>query len=274
MTNLNHPFHCPDCKQACTARRSTRHSSRQSAHPLAPSSARQPTLLETLMCPSCKKKYPVQEGIYQFVEDKDTGTWDTYWKKTPVYDDILDLLRKIMNLQLKRYLKSYLLPSASAGAVTLEPGGGSAYVSAMLADEGQQAYALDYASVPLRIAQQQLQSKAILVQGDIFNQPFADNSFDLTFNNSTLEHFKNPLDALKEMARVTKSGKYVFVGVPYTYGPLSMYKLKKSSFKGAWDGTTYSGKQLKQLFREADLEIIGSRTFFFRCFVGVVGRKT
>lgn len=242
---MNHPFHCPDCKQSCTTRKNT------------------------LVCPACKKKYPIQEGIYQFMEDKGTETWDTYWKRTPVYDDVLDLLRKIMNLQLKRYLRK----SAAEGTLTLEPGGGSAYVSAMLAEEGRQAYALDYASIPLKIAQQQLNSKAVLVQGDIFNQPFADNAFDLTFNNSTLEHFKNPLDALKEMARVTKPGKYVFVGVPYTYGPLSIYKLKKSSFKGAWDGTTYSGKQLQQLFREADLEVIGNRTFFFRCFVGVLGRK-
>lgn len=256
---MNYLFHCPDCKQACSARQSTRQHQ----------SVRQ----EVLVCPSCKKKYPLQEGIYQFVKDKDTATWDSYWKRTPVYDDILDLLRKIMNRQLKRYLLKYLPPAAATGPVTLEPGGGSAYVSAMLADEGHQAYALDYASVPLKIAQQQLRSKAILVQGDIFNQPFADNSFDLTFNNSTLEHFKNPLAALKEMARVTKSGKYVFVGVPYTYGPLSVYKLKKSSFKGAWDGTTYAGKQLKQLFQEAGLEVVGSRTFFFRCFVGVVGRK-
>lgn len=258
---MNHPFHCPDCKQSCSFRKDTKK--------------------ETLHCPTCKKKYPLQEGIYQFVEDKNTETWDTYWKRTPVYDDVLDLLRKIMNLQLKRYLKKSALAGAGATASgllesetrTLEPGGGSAYVSAMLAEEGQQAYALDYASVPLKIAQQQLKSKAILVQGDIFNQPFADDSFDLTFNNSTLEHFKNPLDALREMARVTKKGQYVFVGVPYTYGPLSIYKFKKSSFKGAWDGTTYSGKQLQQLFREADLEVIGNRTFFFRCFVGVLGKK-
>ncbi len=236
----------------------------------------------TYQCPTCKtpckeqagalrcKKhtYPITNSIIQFVQDENTQTWDHYWKRIPVYDDVLDILRKIMNVQLRRYLEKKIAPMST----TLEPGGGSAYVSAMLADKGHHAYAMDYASAPLRIAQQ-LKSKAILVQGDLFNIPFANESFDLTFNNSTMEHFKNPLDGMKEMARVTKKGGSVFVGVPFTYGPLSAYKLKKSSFKDAWDGTTYDRKELKKLFADAGLEVVHSRTFFFRCFIGVLGRK-
>lgn len=221
------------------------------------------------VCGSCRAKFRVKEGIYQFVEDKDTQTWNQYWKHVPVYDTVLDVLRKIMNLQLRRYLEKKIPSSAK----TLEPGGGSAYVSAMLAEKGHQTYAMDYATAPLRIAQEQLKSKATLVQGDLFNMPFADESFDLTFNNSTMEHFKNPLDGIKEMARVTKKGSYVFVGVPFTYGPLSIYKLKKSSFKGAWDGTTYNTKELQKLFQDAGLEVVHNRTFFGRCFVGVLGKK-
>lgn len=236
-------FRCPSCKTA-----------RVSMAPFA--------------CGQCHQQFSIQNNVYHFVPDQNTETWDHYWKRIPVYDTVLDMLRKIMNIQLRRYLTKHL----QTGESTLEPGGGSAYVSAMLAEKGYASYAMDYASMPLTMAQQQ-GSKAILIQGDIFNMPFVDESFDLTFNNSTLEHFPNPLDALREMVRVTKRGKHVFVGVPYTYGPLSVYKLKKSSFKGAWDGTTYSGKSLKKLFQEAGLEVVGSRTFFFRCFIGVMGRK-
>lgn len=224
---------------------------------------------EGLKCASCKVSYSFKEGMYKFVEEKDTHTWDTYWKRIPVYDTVLDFLRKIMNLQLRRYLKKFLPVSG----VALEPGGGSAYVSALLAEQGFSSYALDYASAPLMLAQKQLQSRAVLVQGDMFHMPFSEGVFDLTFNNSTLEHLSNPLDALNEMKRVTRKGGYVFVGVPFTYGPLCVYKLKKSSFKGAWDGTTYDRRGLKKLFSDAGLEIVGSRTFFFSCFVGVMGRK-
>jgi|SRR3989344_857394 len=234
-----------------------------------PSCKTDKVVLKPFSCKNCKQKFSEKEGLYQFVQDSNTETWDTYWKRIPVYDNVLDILRKIMNVQLRRYLEKKL----SAVSVTLEPGGGSAFVSAMLAEKGHTAYALDYASAPLLIAKKQLQSKATLIQGDIFNMPFADDSFDLTFNNSTMEHFSNPSDALKEMVRVTKTGKYVFVGVPFTYGPLSAYKLKKSSFKGAWDGKTYDRKELQQLFAEAGLEVVGCRTFFGRCFVGVLGVK-
>jgi len=238
-------FQCPSCGGQCSV------------------------VARVVSCDSCKKSYLSKDGIYQFVQDKDTETWDHYWKRTPVYDDVLDVLRKMMNVQLKRYVKKF----ASSGDLTLEPGGGSAYVSAMLAKEGFHSYALDYASIALKIAREELKSGAVLVQGDLFKMPFASGTFDMTFNNSTMEHFSNPLDGVKEMARVTKKGKYVFVGVPFTYGPLSAYKLKKSSFKGAWDGKTYDRKELKKLFTDAGLEVVGCRTFFFRCFVGVVGRK-
>ncbi|HIG92815.1 TPA: class I SAM-dependent methyltransferase [Candidatus Woesearchaeota archaeon] len=239
---------CPECKKDCKVFKGT--------------------ISYSQCCSQCKKNYVMNDGILQFVEDKNTETWDTYWKRTPVYDDIMDVLRKMMNVQLRRYLTKQI----PTGSLTLEPGSGSAYVSAMLAEKGFQAYALDYAFMPLSMARKQ-GNKAQLIQGDLFNTPFMSNTFDLTFNNSTLEHFPNPLDALKEMSRVTKPGKYVFVGVPFTYGPLAAYKLKKSSFKGAWDGTTYDRQGLKKLFQDAGLEVVGSRTFFFRCFVGVLGRK-
>ena len=238
-------YQCPTCKTECTSTE------------------------KAVSCTSCKKKYAFKEGILQFMKDKNTDTWDHYWKRVQVYDDVMDILRKIMNVQLHRYL----VQKIHSSAITLEPGGGSAYVSAMMAQEGLTAYALDYAYAPLRLAKEQIKSKAVLVQGDLFNIPFAANSFDLTFNNSTMEHFKNPLDGLMEMARVTKRGGYVFVGVPFTYGPLSVYKLKKSSFKDAWDGTTYDRKGLKDLFSDAGLAIVDCRTFFGRCFVGVLGIK-
>ena len=74
-------------------------------------------------CSKCRRTYALNQGILQFIQDENTRTWDTYWKRIPVYDDILDVLRKIMNVQLRRYLEKKI-PSSS---ITLEPGGGSAY---------------------------------------------------------------------------------------------------------------------------------------------------
>lgn len=49
-------------------------------------------------------------------------------------------------------------------------------------------------------------------QGDIYNLPYEDNSFDLVLCTEVLEHLDNPGRALKELIRV--SNKYLVVSVP------------------------------------------------------------
>ncbi len=46
-------------------------------------------------------------------------------------------------------------------------------------------------------------------RADVFQLPFNDNSFDLTFCRFLLTHLTDPLGALKEMKRVTKEGGVV-----------------------------------------------------------------
>lgn len=46
-------------------------------------------------------------------------------------------------------------------------------------------------------------------QGDAFELPFADGTFDLTHCHQMLTHVKMPWDALREMRRVTKAGGIV-----------------------------------------------------------------
>ncbi|KAK9784026.1 putative Methyltransferase domain-containing protein [Seiridium cardinale] len=44
---------------------------------------------------------------------------------------------------------------------------------------------------------------------DVFNLPFADETFDVTHCHQVLTHLRNPWDALREMLRVTKAGGIV-----------------------------------------------------------------
>jgi len=46
-------------------------------------------------------------------------------------------------------------------------------------------------------------------QGSVFELPFADETFDITFCHQVLVHIANPWDALREMLRVTKRGGVV-----------------------------------------------------------------
>ena len=48
--------------------------------------------------------------------------------------------------------------------------------------------------------------------GTIYDIPHKDNSFDLVVSTQVLEHLDNPLDALKELARISK--RYIIFSVP------------------------------------------------------------
>jgi ubiquinone/menaquinone biosynthesis C-methylase UbiE len=51
-----------------------------------------------------------------------------------------------------------------------------------------------------------------LKQGDIYDLPYKDNSFDLVLCTEVLEHLEKPAEALRELKRVTK--KYCIISVP------------------------------------------------------------
>lgn len=53
----------------------------------------------------------------------------------------------------------------------------------------------------------------IVANGD--NLPLEDESLDFVINSHTVEHFYNPIKAIREWLRVVKSGGYVFMIVPH-----------------------------------------------------------
>lgn len=47
--------------------------------------------------------------------------------------------------------------------------------------------------------------------------PFCDGAFDLVCSEQVLEHIPDPYNAVSELMRVTKTGGYVYVAVPFVY---------------------------------------------------------
>ena len=114
---------------------------------------------------------------------------------------------------------------------------------------------------------------ADFVVSDIFYPSFAPESFDLVWNSSSLEHFENPEEALRQMASLTKPNGHVFVGVPYLAGPLGLYFLTPRRSWREWLGRPYSLSALKGLFRKCDLQVEQQLVYSCRFFIGVLGRK-
>lgn len=99
---------------------------------------------------------------------------------------------------------------------TLETGAGSGKFSFMLADEGYEATAMDFNKTILEALKrnnEKVSKKIKIVEGNILNIPFPDNSFDLVLAEGINEHLLgcDREKAIKEMVRVSKNKIIIFV---------------------------------------------------------------
>lgn len=183
-----------------------------------------------------------------------------------------DWLRARLNLKLVRYLLSAGLGGRES--IVLEAGSGPAYASTILARDDRVKLSLG-ADIDLEALQEARRRDAglTLVVADLMSLPFKDDSVDLCWNSSTIEHLDDPAAALKEMARVTKRGGRVFVGVPNLYGPLGFQRWIDGTSAGVWIGKTFSRVQLRRMMAAEGLDPRDSIYYFFRFFVGVTAEK-
>jgi SAM-dependent methyltransferase len=102
-----------------------------------------------------------------------------------------------------------------AGSKILEAGCGTGQTLALLSDR-HETYGLDISRAALALAKTSCKNPVL---GSIFNIPFRENTFDLTYNSGVIEHFRDPdnVIAIREMARITKPSGKVIIIVPNTF---------------------------------------------------------
>jgi ubiquinone/menaquinone biosynthesis C-methylase UbiE len=95
--------------------------------------------------------------------------------------------------------------------------------------------------------------------GDIYNLPFADETFDAVFSNALLDHLSDPLAALRETYRVLKSGGVVAIRTAdrdgYLISPTDAWIEKDMQRGEAWKAAqgvqVRIGKHIRRFLREA-----------------------
>jgi len=128
----------------------------------------------------------------------------------------------------------------------LEVGGGNGYFS--------QHFEKETNLTVLDISKNQLDSNPASnkIIGSAYNLPFEDNSFDIVFCSNLLHHLENPLQAIKEMARVSK--KQVIISEPNIFNPILF--LGSLIIKHERGALKSSKEFLTKLLNQANLKII------------------
>jgi SAM-dependent methyltransferase len=185
---------------------------------------------------------------------------------------VYDALRNQLNGKLVNYLAARAVSHDKCKV--LEAGSGPAFASSMLAQDPrvELSVAMDLDIEALHQARQR-DPGLCLVVADLRNLPFKTDSMDLSWNSSTVEHLPDPSIAVAEMARVTRNGGSVFVGVPNLYGPLGFEHWIRETSVGIWIGQTFSGSGLREMLINSGLKPQHSLFYFFRFFVGVLAQK-
>lgn len=179
--------------------------------------------------------------------------WQSYWK-TPdhqppvVHEALLKELTAVVDVR---------------GKKILEVGAGMGGDSVYLAGLGGQVTAVDFTNESLEAVRRLARDNNVvieLIKGEARSLPFADESFDVVFHQGLLEHFKNPLEILKEHTRVLKSGGLLVVDVPQMF---TVYSIKKwiEIARGAWFAgweRAFSINELERLMRDSGLTIVKS----------------
>jgi SAM-dependent methyltransferase len=162
-----------------------------------------------------------------------------------------------------KHLRSYLFGRAGLGTacMVLEVGCGT---GAILSDLNTPAGVYGVDLEPACLVEAHLHApQASLTCGDALSLPFGSNVFDITFCHFLLLWVRDPLQALREMKRVTHPGGSILalaepdynrrVDKPDVLAPLGRWQTESLQRQGADPGL---GMRLAHLFRQAGIPVM------------------
>lgn len=170
---------------------------------------------------------------------------------------------------------SAFLPRLARGIEVLDAGCGTGAVAREVAAKVARVTAVDLRKAQIAAARKLSRGITNLefATGDISHLQFRDDRFDLAYCRFVLEHVPDPLAAIKELARVTRSGGTVVAcecaieccsstspRLPNASAALgALYETQKRS-----GGDPFIGERLRELFFAAGLKRVRCRTITFK----------
>lgn len=184
-----------------------------------------------------KNNYTIQDGIKVFnYSDKVTGKVITFYHDDPfpnyeISDNKLTILKKGDENLFTSSLKKFI----GYNKKILEVGAGTCQLSNYLSiGNNNELVAFDANLTSLKAGLDFAKKNEIknvnFVCGDIFDDHFSENYFDIILCNGVLHHTKDTFDAMKKITKSLKKGGILLVGLYNKYGRLRTF-IRKYLFK-------------------------------------------
>ena len=93
----------------------------------------------------------------------------------------------------------------------LDAGCGHGEYCRMLSAKGNKVIGLDYSGEMLKLAKKMSEKDIGYIQGNLYDLPFDDNSFDVVLNFAALQCVEDYEKAVNELCRVTKKSGFLFI---------------------------------------------------------------
>ena len=169
--------------------------------------------ISELLCNSCSATYPVLDGVPRFVdEDHYCQSFGYQWElhRRTQLDSCTGLSLSRERLEAVTGWGNQSL----AGQKVLEAGSGAGRFTEILETTGADVFSFDLSrAVESNAGRRAGAANLTLFQGDIFNIPFDDGSFDHVLCFGVLQHTPDPEAAFTCLSRMVKPGGRLYVDV-------------------------------------------------------------
>jgi SAM-dependent methyltransferase len=210
--------------------------------------------------------------------DLEKENWTIFWRnrKRNLWGVIADFLSE--RIMFKEWAR--LIAQNSERGMVLEAGSGYAHSSVFLGEmRGDSIFALDISTEALLGAIEFGKDHSVTIEaicGDLRNMPFRNKTFDLVFSGGVIEHFKEPIEIVREMRRISKINIAVVPGNGLSWRLAKRIKAMLGEDKGISElhYDYYDFEYASYVFKEAgynDIKIEKYRTMLIP-LLGIIGR--
>jgi 2-polyprenyl-3-methyl-5-hydroxy-6-metoxy-1,4-benzoquinol methylase len=172
---------------------------------------------DELLCSGCGKRYPVVDGVVRFVDAQHyAGSFGFQWKihaRTQLDTASNDSSERTF------IRRTGFRPADLDGKLVLDVGCGMGRFAEVATRWGAQVVGIDLSLASEVAAKNLADRQATIFQADVFQLPFAPESFDFIYSIGVLHHTPDCGKAVKSLPKLLKPGGRLAVWLYSSYNP-------------------------------------------------------